>query len=161
MVADLDFHHAHVVELGPGTGAFTASIVESLGAGARFLAIDIDPTFVASIHAKWPAIEVVCASAEELPSLTAERGLAPIDHILSGLPFASLPAAITQGILSGIERTLRPGGTFTTFQYVQAYGMSAAVNFRQDMSRRLGSEPTRQLVLMNAPPAWTLRWVKR
>jgi hypothetical protein len=38
--------------------------------------------------------------------------------------------------------------------------MSAAVAFRQDLSRRLGGEPARQLVMRNMPPAWVLRWTK-
>ena len=36
---------SRVVELGPGTGAFTSAIVERLGPDTRFLAIDIDPAF--------------------------------------------------------------------------------------------------------------------
>jgi phospholipid N-methyltransferase len=160
MVAGLDLTRACVVELGPGTGAFTRAIVPKLGPAARFLAIDIDPTFIETLRARWPRVDFVCGSAEQLPAFAAERGLSAVDHILSGLPFASLPAAITSGILDGIERTLRPGGTFTTFQYVNAYGMSAAVAFRQDLSRRLGGEPTRHLVMRNIPPAWVLTWTK-
>lgn len=160
MVAGLDFQHARVVELGPGTGSFTRAIVPKLGPSGRFLAIDIDPTFIETLRGRWPQVDFVCGSAEHLPAIAAERGLVPVDHILSGLPFASLPAAITRGILDGIERTLRPGGTFTTFQYVNAYGMSAAIAFRQDLSRRLGGEPARRLVMRNIPPAWVLTWIK-
>jgi phospholipid N-methyltransferase len=160
MVAGLDLHQARVVELGPGTGAFTRAIVPELGPAARFLAIDIDPTFIETLRTRFPQVDFVCGSAEQLPAFAAERGLDSVDHILSGLPFASLPASITRGILDGIERTLRRGGTFTTFQYVNAYGMSAAVAFRQDLSRRLGGEPTRRLVMRNLPPAWVLTWTK-
>lgn len=160
MVAGLDFDRARVVELGPGTGSFTRAIVPKVGPTGRFLAIDIDPTFVAALRARWPHVDFVCGSAEQLPALAADRGLLPVDHILSGLPFASLPAAITRGILDGIEHTLGAGGTFTTFQYVNAYGMAAAVAFRQDLSRRLGGEPTRRLVMRNIPPAWVLTWTK-
>jgi phospholipid N-methyltransferase len=160
MVAGLDLRRARVVELGPGTGSFTQAIVPKLGPDARYLAIDIDPTFIETLRTRWPRVDLVCGSAEQLPAFAGERGLNPVDHILSGLPFASLPASITRGILDGIEHTLRPGGTFTTFQYVNAYGMSAAVSFRRDIGRRLGSEPTRRLVMRNIPPAWVLTWVK-
>ena len=160
MVAPLDLRQARVAELGPGTGSFTRAIIAKLGPAARFLAIDVDPTFIAALRERWPQIDFVCGSAEQLPEIVDQRGLDPLDHILSGLPFASLPAPITHGILGGIERTLRSGGTFTTFQYVNAYGMSAAVAFRRDLSRRLGGEPTRRLVLRNLPPAWVLTWTK-
>lgn len=147
-----------IVELGPGTGSFTRAIVERLAPGARLLAIEIDPAFAEGIRRRWPAVECVCASAEELPSLGAARGFVPVDRIISGLPFASLPEAITRGILDGIEQTLRPEGTFTTFQYVHAYGLPPAVAFRHDLTRRLGAPPTSALVLLNVPPAWVLTW---
>ena len=75
---------------------------------------------------------------------------------MSGLPFASLPPPNTVRILEGIEQTLRPGGTFTTFQYVHAYRMKSAVAFREDISRRLGSAPSQTLVPRNFPPAYVL-----
>lgn len=161
IVDGLDFAGAvKVVELGPGTGALTGSIVERLGPEARLLAIDIDPEFVKQVRRRWPQVDCVCASAERLEELTVEHGLAPVDHIISGLPFASLPAAMTGGILAGVEASLRPGGTFTTFQYVHAYGLPSAVAFRRNLSERLGHEPERRIVTRNVPPAWILTWRK-
>lgn len=102
----------------------------------------------------------MCASAEHLDTLVSERGMRPVDHILSGLPFASLPSAVTRQILQGITNVLRPGGTFTTFQYVHAYTLPSAGSFRRDMSERLGSAPDIRLVLRNFPPALVLTWKK-
>jgi len=147
-----------IVELGPGTGSFTRAIVERLSPGARLLAIEIDPAFADGIRRRWPAIDCVCASAEDLPAIGAAHDFLPVDRIISGLPFASLPEAITRGILDGVERTLAPGGTFTTFQYVHAYGLPPAVAFRQELTRRLGGAPASTLVMLNVPPAWVLTW---
>ena len=97
---------ARVVELGPGTGAFTGAIVDRVGTAGRFLAVDIEPEFVREIHQRFPRVECVQASAEQLESLVKARNIAPVDHILSGLPFASLPPAMTERILDGIEKTL-------------------------------------------------------
>lgn len=149
-----------VVELGPGTGAFTGAIVGRIGAGARFLAIDIEPDFVRRIRERWPSVECVCASAEDLESLVRDRHLGSVDHIISGLPFASLPVAVTRQILEGIERTLRPGGTFTTFQYVHGYGMPHGRLFRRQMSQLMGRAPRRRLVLQNFPPTYILTWTR-
>jgi phosphatidylethanolamine/phosphatidyl-N-methylethanolamine N-methyltransferase len=159
MVRHLDLNGTvHVVELGPGTGAFTCAIVPRLGKSARYLAIDRDPVFVERIKRQWPQVDCVWASAAALPELAAERGMTPIDHVVSGLPFASLPASITSGILDGLERTLRSGGTFTTFQYVHAYRLPPAVAFRRDITRRLGATPVRSIVMRNLPPAYVLTW---
>jgi phospholipid N-methyltransferase len=150
----------HIVELGPGTGVFTAEIVSELHRGARLLAIDQDAAFIARLRQLWPQVDCVCDSAAALPRIAAERDLLPLDHIISGLPFASLPSAVTVAIVDAIERTLRPGGTFTTFQYVHAYRLPAATAFRDDISGRLGSAPARTLVTRNFPPAYVLSWMK-
>jgi len=161
IVDGLDLEGAvSVVELGPGTGSLTGPIVERLGPDARLLAIDIEAEFVKQVRRRWPHVTCVCASAEQLEELVSHHGLAPVDHIISGLPFASLPTAMTARILHGIEASLRPGGTFTTFQYVHAYNMSSAVAFRRNLSARLGHEPERRMVARNVPPAWILTWRK-
>jgi phosphatidylethanolamine/phosphatidyl-N-methylethanolamine N-methyltransferase len=162
MVADLDFAKPlRIVELGAGTGALTAPIVDRLGPHNQFLAIDIDPLFCQSIERRWPGIPCVCASAERLDAIAAERGMLPIDHIVSGLPFVSLPVAVTREILQAIATGLRPGGTFTTFNYLHAYKLPSAVAFRRQMSQKLGSTPHIRLVVRNFPPALILTWTKQ
>jgi phospholipid N-methyltransferase len=152
----------HLVELGPGTGALTGILSEHLAPGSRYLAIELEADFVRQIHERWPGVEVVWASAEQLEELVTARRLAPVDHIVSGLPFASLPQATTRRIMDGIERTLRKGGTFTTFQYLYAYAWapSAAV-FRAEMDRRMGGPPERKIVWRNLPPAFILTWTRK
>lgn len=162
MVSGINLSAArHVVELGPGTGAFTASIVERLGSESRFLAVDIDPAFVKQIRKRWPDVECVCASAERLDSLAADRGMFPVDHIVSGLPFVSLPVTMTKQILESITAVLRPGGTFTTFQYWHGYGLPSGAAFRRSMTAKMGESPQVRLVVKNVPPALVLTWTKR
>jgi phosphatidylethanolamine/phosphatidyl-N-methylethanolamine N-methyltransferase len=150
-----------VVELGPGTGAFTRAIVARLGPADRLLCVETDPTFVEALRRRWPDVDCACASAESLPALLGERGLGPVDHIASGLPFATLPAQTTGRILEAVGTTLRPGGTFTTFHYVQSYAIPAAIAFRRQMSGRMGSAPSVQFVARNLPPAFVLSWTNR
>jgi len=162
MVADLDLSGpVRVVELGPGTGVFTRVIAEHLGPAARCLAIDVDPGFVEQLQRRCPRVEAVCGSAADLQALTASAGFDCVDHIISGLPFASLPAAVTAAVLDGIVAVLRPGGTFTTFQYAHSYPAPLARAFRREMSARLGSRPARHLVWRNVPPAYVLGWSRR
>ena len=159
MVEDIPAEHpVHVVELGPGTGVFTRAIVERVAPGSRILAVELEQTFIDQVRRRWPSVECVRASAVELERLVAERELGPIDHFISGLPFASLRVEDTRRILDGIEHTLRPGGTFTTFQYLHGYGLGPGRFFRREMSARMGTEPERRLVLKNFPLSFILTW---
>jgi phospholipid N-methyltransferase len=147
-----------VVELGPGTGAFTEAILERLGPADRLLAVELEPEFVRQLRSRFPLLDCACASATDLVELARERGIASIDHIVSGLPFASLPGATSRAVLDAIQHVLRPGGTFTTFQYVHAFGLPRAVSFRRDVDARMGAAASRTIVLWNFPPAFVLRW---
>jgi phosphatidylethanolamine/phosphatidyl-N-methylethanolamine N-methyltransferase len=149
-----------VVELGPGTGAVTGEIARRLPDGAVCLAIDVDPVFSARVGARWPQIDSVCDRAERLVEIARARDLLPVDHIVSGLPFASLPASTAGEIVEAIVASLRVGGTFTTFQYVHAYSFRSAVTVRRTLTREMASSPSRTRVLGNLPPAVVLRWRK-
>ncbi|MEO7191624.1 MAG: methyltransferase domain-containing protein [Vicinamibacterales bacterium] len=162
MVAGLDLSGpCRIVELGPGTGVFTAAIVERIGPETKFLAMDIEPAFVRQIRKRWPAVDCVCASAECLDAIAGDRDMLPVDHIVSGLPFVSLPPQVTRQILERVALVLRPGGTFTTFQYLPGYGLPSAVSFRRSMTARLGAGPSVRLVVRNVPPALVLTWKKK
>jgi phosphatidylethanolamine/phosphatidyl-N-methylethanolamine N-methyltransferase len=161
MVADLPRDRpVTIVELGPGTGVLTRAIVDRIAPGSRFVAIDLESTFVEKLRRRWPAVDFVCGSAADLAALATDRQLGPVDHIISGLPFASIAVADTRRILDGVERTLRPEGTFTTFQYVHSYPVPSARMFRRDMSLRMGGPPTRRLVVRNFPSAFILTWTR-
>ncbi|GMV22812.1 MAG: methyltransferase [Acidimicrobiia bacterium] len=149
---------ASIVELGPGTGVVTREIAARLGHDARCLAIELDAGFARALAGRLRGIDVVCGSAAELPNIAREHGYSRIDHIVSGLPFASLPAAVTAQVLDGIAEVLPPGGTFTTFQYVHGFPMPLATTFRRELSARLGTGPERRLVMRNLPPAYVLSW---
>ena len=162
MVQGLDLSGAtNVVELGPGTGVITRAIAERLGPDARALAVDVEPAFVAAIARRFPRVEAVCGSAADLPALLRDRGMFPAQHIISGLPFASLAAEVTTRILDAIVQSLQGGGTFTTFQYVNGYPTPLAKAFRQGLSERMGSAPSRRVVWRNLPPAFVLTWRHR
>jgi len=147
-----------VVELGPGTGAITGEIARRLPDRSTCLTIDIDPVFSSRVGLRWPQLDSVCGRAEDLFEIARSRAMIPVDHIVSGLPFASLPSSGARAIVDAIARTLKTGGTFTTFQYVHAYGFPSASVVRRTLTAKMGSQPTRVLVMGNLPPALVLRW---
>jgi phospholipid N-methyltransferase len=125
------------------------------------LAIDLDPVFVERVSSRWPRIECICDGAERLVDIVRSRNLLPVDHIISGLPFASLPSASARAIADAIVASLRVGGTFTTFQYAHAFGFPSADSVRRTLTRDMGGGPERRLVIGNLPPALVLRWRKQ
>ena len=79
-----------------------SAIVERLRPGDRLLAVELEPAFVEQLRDRWPSLDCVCASATELVELVARATASrPVDHIVSGLPFASLPAATSRQVLDG------------------------------------------------------------
>jgi phospholipid N-methyltransferase len=149
---------ARIAELGPGTGSVTADIARRLPPDGACLALDQDPAFIAQLRRRFGRILCVCGGAEHLVDLGRAHGLLPFDHIVSGLPFASLPPSTTRLIVNAIDTSLRVGGSFTTFQYVHAMQFPGSAMFRKAMTERLGIEPSWKLVLANVPPAVVLRW---
>jgi len=49
-------------------------------------------------------------------TILADRGLAGADHILSGLPFSTLPPGVGARIVAATHDVLRPGGGFMVYQ---------------------------------------------
>lgn len=149
---------SRIVELGPGTGVFTREVVNRLPGGGAFLAVDINAEFCRELRARWPALDCEWGSAADLTGMITARGWPHVDHMVSGLPFASLPASLSHAILDAVKATLRPGGTFTTFQYVHAYPTPPAAAFRRDMDAHFGPMAARRAVFRNLPPAYVLSW---
>jgi phospholipid N-methyltransferase len=159
MVAELPMPAGRsVLELGPGTGPFTAAIRERLAEPGLYLGIEQHGPFVEQLRERFPELAFAHGSAGEAARLHGEGNLPPVGAIVSGLPFASLPAEVQDQVLAGLEALLPAGAYFTTFQYAHAGAMPAARRFRRQMAAMLGPPVRRRLVLANLPPAHVLRW---
>jgi phosphatidylethanolamine/phosphatidyl-N-methylethanolamine N-methyltransferase len=154
MLADCDLRNAQVVvELGPGTGSFTRLILERIGQGAVFFAMELDESSVRRLRVAFPDIEVHHRSAEHLPNLMETRGRR-VDCVVSGLPWANMGAEVQDRILDGVVRSLSPHGVFTTFAYLHARWLPGAVRFRRRLDQRFTSVRTSPVVWRNLPPAY-------
>ena len=124
MVRDIDFNACRsLVEFGPGTGVFTAEILRRKRPETPLLAIERNEAFCRQLSERFqnvPNFYLVNAGAEEIAALLAERKLPDPEVILSGLPFTSLPVALSEKILGETASVLSRGdkmGRFVTFQY--------------------------------------------
>jgi len=90
------------LDVGCGTGALTAALVERLGAGA-VSAIDPSESFVRSTQARFPEVEVRRASAERLPFEDASFDSALAQLVVHFMTDAAAGAR-------EMVRVTRPGG---------------------------------------------------
>lgn len=155
MVAGMDLAAARcVVEYGPGTGAFTREIVDRIGPGTTFLAIEKNPDFIPVLRRRFPHLDLVEASAEALPDLLSERGLDRADYIVSGLPYTVLPWDLVERIIAVSYRCLRHGGLFNTVQYYNSYVLMPAARKFQRLLHATFDEIGHYRTLWNLPPAF-------
>ena len=125
----------------------------AMGAGARLLAIELDPRFHQHLQQSIedPRLLLELGSAEHLPEFLAARRLAAPDAIVSGIPFSTMPVELADRIAATIAQVLRPGGRFVAYQ-VRAHVARYATPY-------LG-QPRKQWEIVNVPPVQVFTWTK-
>lgn len=146
-----------VVELGPGTGAFTSLIRERIGPRTTFIALELDPFHVRSLRRRFPDLLVYHDSAEKITDYLALHGKSRANYIVSGLPWATLPAGLHERILDAVLTCLAPGGVFTTFAYVHSQVLPRARQFRHSLELHFTRVDTSPVIWGNLPPAFVYR----
>lgn len=143
----------NLLELGPGTGAFTREITKTLPQGANYLGLDMNPAFIASLRDQFPALRFEHAAAQEFnyDSYMSEGGF---DTIVSGLPWAALSEPVQTALLERIFTVLKPGGVFATFVYTGIHWLPRGQRFRRLLTRRSGQVKLTPTVWGNFPPAF-------
>ncbi len=149
-----------ILELGPGTGPFTELIQKIIPHPNAYLAIERENQFIEILKKRFPQLNFIQGSAEDASSIYQKFGIHPIRAIISSLPFASLPHIVQTKIIDSIYPLLSKGSTFRTFQYVHAYALPTAIQFRKRMQAILGPCHISALVIRNIPPAFVLTWQK-
>ncbi|MEU4548575.1 class I SAM-dependent methyltransferase [Nonomuraea dietziae] len=145
-----------VVELGPGTGPFTAEIQRRLDGRGHHLAIELNPKLASLLADRFPRVDVAQDDAARLPDLLRDRGLTRADVVVSGLPWAAFPETLQERLLGAVTSTLCPSGAFTTFSYIHAMPLGSARRFRALLAERFEEVVLGRTVWRNTPPAYVL-----
>ena len=143
-----------VLELGPGSGAFTGEILNSLRESARFLSIEKSPDLARTVAARFPQSRVIEGCATRLRIHLQEENFGKPDAILSGLPWAAFPDALQSAILDEILGSLADGGVFSTFAYFGPHWLKAGRAFRKRLEASFCDVRRTPVVLSNLPPAF-------
>lgn len=136
-----------VIELGPGTGVFTAALLDRGIPADRIAAVESSPDFAAALARRFPRVTVICDDAARLRRLSP-FGPGGASVIICGLPLLSIPPAKVLRILSGCLAALRPDGELRVFTYGPRCPVSRAMRARLGLMAQRGA-----FVPLNLPPA--------
>lgn len=151
---------AVIAEFGPGTGAFTSHILESLQPEQRFFAIEVNEDFAAVLRARFPGLSLHVGCASEVEKCCRLEGVQGVDCVISGLPWAIFPDELQNKILGAMLRVMPEGGSFVTFAYLQGLIMPAGRKFKQNLKRLFSRVEASNVVWKNVPPAIVYRCIK-
>jgi len=140
-----------VLELGAGTGAFTAELLAKGVAAKDIHVIEMDDRLAEVLSERFPEVQVTVANATSL-SRDAFPTVREFAAAISGLPVLALSAPEQIRILSGVFRRMGPGGALYQFTYGPRCPFSAQVLARLGLrGQRVGG------VVRNLPPASVYR----
>lgn len=134
-----------ILELGPGTGAITNSIVQAMHRNDTLDIVEIDKRFFDHIRTRFsrPGIQVY-----NLDVLKFEVSK-PYDVIISSIPYEQIPAEITSKIWRKKLSMMASGGSIAYYKYYRFN------HFSSDFERKINKEfcSHEKLIWRNVPPA--------
>lgn len=158
-----------ILEIGPGTGAFTRTIVRHVRNGDTFDLVELNDVFVGELNQQFesdPQWQTAAgqSTVHNVP-LQEFGGDEPYDFVISGLPLNNFPADLVEQIFEEYFRLLAPGGTLSYFEYMFIRPIRRRVTGAEDrqrltrideiMGRHLAAHGFRRdWVFVNMPPAW-------
>ncbi len=160
MLSSLPVERArHVVELGPGTGAFTEHLLDQMPGDGRLLAFEINPTFIDYLGENLPdpRLEVVKACAGSAGDELQRRGWDHVDVVVASLGFGFMSDEKGHEIFAGLTPFMDKDSVFSLFQYAHRMkyldGRFSRFDIADLLSRHF-RRIDRRTVWRNLPPAF-------
>jgi phosphatidylethanolamine/phosphatidyl-N-methylethanolamine N-methyltransferase len=158
-----------ILEVGPGTGAVTGHIVREVHPDDRFDLVEINDEFARLLRERFETDPTYRqASPVSRVHVCPLQDFSPdgqYDVIISGLPFNNFPAELVESLVDRCLSLLKPGGTFSLFEYMFIRPLRLTVTrgaekerlaaIERIMQTRFQSQRIRRdWIFMNVPPAW-------
>ena len=110
-----------VLEIGPGTGAFTSQILRHLRSGDRFDAYELNSRFCRFLRRSLPLSELT-ANGIDCRLYNSDIRTVPqdteYDYMICGLPFNNFRPETVSEILHTLIQHLSPNGVLSYFEYI-------------------------------------------
>lgn len=154
MLREIDFSTAKVIiELGPGNGAITNTILNEIEPNTVLICFEINDAFYKELKKiKHPQLIVIKASAENMRGEIKKLGYNEVNYIVSSLPLTIIPKEVSHNILQESYLLLNTKGIFIQYQYSLTYYKKLKGVFGANI--QLSFEP------LNFPPAFIYNCVK-
>jgi phosphatidylethanolamine/phosphatidyl-N-methylethanolamine N-methyltransferase len=145
--------HGLIVELGPGTGPVTRSLIEAGAVAEQLVLIEYDPEFCRLLSQRFAPAAIVEGDAYDLPRALAPFADQPVAAVVSSLPLLNQPPRQREKLIGDAFALMGPSGVFVQF----TYGLLSPIP-RQTCANRYSAVRSRP-ILLNLPPAfvWTYR----
>ena len=119
LLAPIDFTSARcIIELGPGTGCVTRSILERMHPDSVLICFEVNSDFIGQLEALQDSrLRVVNACASSIRTILDDLDIEEVDHIVSSLPLALIDNEVVKRILESVRSNLREGGHYLQYQY--------------------------------------------
>jgi phosphatidylethanolamine/phosphatidyl-N-methylethanolamine N-methyltransferase len=149
--------HGLVIELGPGTGPVTRSLIEAGLPPARLVLVEYDATFCRLLERRFGEASVTQGDAYDLPRTLAPFAGQPIAAVVSSLPLLNQPPPRRTKLVADAFALMGPAGVFVQF----TYGLQSPIP-REFCANHYSAARSRP-ILLNLPPAfvWTYRLTKK
>jgi phosphatidylethanolamine/phosphatidyl-N-methylethanolamine N-methyltransferase len=146
-----------VIELGPGTGPVTRSLIEAGLPPERLVLVEYDPGFCRMLERRFEGVRVIQGDAYDLSRTLAPFAGQPIAAVVSSLPLLNQPPPRRTKLIADAFALMGPSGVFVQF----TYGLQSPVP--REACAGLYSAIRSKPILLNLPPAfvWTYRLDRR
>ncbi|MEQ9813030.1 MAG: ribose ABC transporter permease [Azospirillaceae bacterium] len=137
-----------VVELGGGTGVFTAALLAAGVKPADLIVVEREKTLYDLLVKRFPQISVVYGDAGDIYAISQAAGPRGVKAVVSGLPILTMSVALQTDIVGGAFRAMDDDGVFIQFTYTRKSPVKPEVIAALDLECTLAEKVPR-----NAPPA--------
>ncbi len=155
ITSELSERTGRVLELGPGTGAFTRAMIDKGVREKNLILLEYNQTFASLLTQRFPHASVLQMDVTDLESVPRFDG-ACVDAVVCGLGFLNMPAHQVAAIVRGAFLHLKPGGRMYLFTYGFKCSVPAHILDALDLEAvKVGR------TYWNVPPATTYRLQRR
>lgn len=157
-----------ILEVGPGTGAFTECLVGSMREKDRLECYELNAEFCGHLNQRIKRELFFQRRRSQMTVLNRDIRTLPqsarYDLVVCSLPFNNFTASLVAEIMDILYAALKPGASLVYFEYLLIRKAKSATSNRQDRLRlakieevlsaleRLGKN-RKEIVWMNFPPA--------